>query len=214
MPGDGFALLEEIEAGYWPWQAGESMVVPMGRLATIDDLRRTKLKTEIVDGQLIVIGPCGGSVGIAARNILVRLTQHEFRHGGGTAFTSRAAFILDLPHRLSISPDASWFTGPSAGPGFPRGAPAFAVEIRDAIDYGDEAEQRYTARRADYFAAGAMVVWDVDVLREGWIRVYRAGEPDHPTVFHRGEIVDAEPAVPGWRFAVDDLFRASKQRNA
>ena len=25
-------------------------------------------------------------------------------------------------------------------------------------------------------------------------------------IFRRGEIADAEPAVPGWRMAVDDLF--------
>lgn len=214
MPADRSALLEEIEAGYWPWQAGESIAVPMGRPATIDDLHRTKLRTEIVGGQLIVIGPCGGSAGIAARSILVRLTQHEFRHGGGAAFTSRAAFIVDLPHRLSFCPDVSWYTGDPEATGFPLGAPVFAAEVRDPAEYGDEAEWRMAAKRADYFAAGTRVVWDVDVLREGWIRVYRAGEPDHPAVFHRGQVVDGEPAVPGWRFAVDDLFRIGKQRNA
>jgi hypothetical protein len=25
-------------------------------------------------------------------------------------------------------------------------------------------------------------------------------------IFRQGELADAEPAVPGWRFAVDDLF--------
>ena len=38
------------------------------------------------------------------------------------------------------------------------------------------------------------------------IRAYHADDPEHPTVFARGEIADAEPAVPGWRFAVDELF--------
>lgn len=62
------------------------------------------------------------------------------------------------------------------------------------------------AKRADYFAAGTQVVWDVDVLRENLIRAYRANDPDHPTVYRRGHVADAEPAVPGWRFAVDELF--------
>jgi hypothetical protein len=33
------------------------------------------------------------------------------------------------------------------------------------------------AKRADYFAAGTLVVWDVDVLREQVVRVYRAVFP-------------------------------------
>jgi len=68
------------------------------------------------------------------------------------------------------------------------------------------AERRLAAKRADYFAAGTLVVWDVDVLREGFVRVYRAADPLTPAVYHRGEYAEAEPAVPGWSMAVDDLF--------
>jgi Uma2 family endonuclease len=92
-----------------------------------------------------------------------------------------------------------------------KGVPLLAVEVRSPDDYGPAAERRMAAKRADYFAEGTQVVWEVDVIREGWIRSYNAGEPDHPVVFRRGEIADAEPAVPGWRFAVDDLFRSGKQ---
>jgi hypothetical protein len=38
------------------------------------------------------------------------------------------------------------------------------------------------------------------------VRVYRASEPDLPTIYRRGEVAEAEPAVPGWTFRVDDLF--------
>jgi Uma2 family endonuclease len=62
------------------------------------------------------------------------------------------------------------------------------------------------AKRVDYFAAGTQVVWDVDVLREGLIRVYRATTPETPTVYGRGQVAEAEPALPGWTFPVDDLF--------
>jgi Uma2 family endonuclease len=62
------------------------------------------------------------------------------------------------------------------------------------------------AKRADYFAAGTRVVWDVDVLREGLIHVYRAAAPDAPAVYRRGELAEAAPALPGWTFPVDDLF--------
>ena len=62
------------------------------------------------------------------------------------------------------------------------------------------------AKRATYFAAGTQVVWDVDVLRDVLIRAYRATAPDAPTVYRRGERADAEPALPGWTFPVDEIF--------
>ena len=62
------------------------------------------------------------------------------------------------------------------------------------------------AKRADYFVAGTQLVWDVDVLREKVVRAYRPDNPQRATVYRRGEVADAEPAVPGWRFPVDELF--------
>jgi hypothetical protein len=49
-------------------------------------------------------------------------------------------------------------------------------------------------------------VWDVDLLSDNVIRKYSAEAPDSPVVFKRGEMANAEPAVPGWTFAVDELF--------
>jgi Uma2 family endonuclease len=200
------SVLEVIEDDNWLWEPGEIKCVPLGRPATIDDLSRTKLKAEVVDGELLVIGPSGDAPARAGGKILYGLHMHEERHGGGEAFGARLAYILDLPHRQAICPDVSWSTRPATTVGFPHGAPVFAVEVRDWIDHGDEAERRMAAKRADYFAAGTLVVWDVDVLRENLIRAYRANDPEHPTVYRRGETADAEPAVPGWRFPVDALF--------
>ena len=61
-------------------------------------------------------------------------------------------------------------------------------------------------KRADYFAAGCKVVWDVDLLSADVVRVHRADASDSPTVYKRGETAEAEPAVPGWTMPVDDLF--------
>jgi hypothetical protein len=36
--------------------------------------------------------------------------------------------------------------------------------------------------------------------------VYSAGSPEQPTIFRRGEAANAEPAVPGWTFPVNELF--------
>lgn len=61
-------------------------------------------------------------------------------------------------------------------------------------------------KRADYFAAGTLVVWDVDVLREKLVRVYRASDPENPTVYRVGEVAEAEPAMPGWTMEVSDIL--------
>ena len=65
------------------------------------------------------------------------------------------------------------------------------------------------AKRADYFAAGTLVVWDVDVLENHVVRVYRAADPEHPMAYRRGEHAEAEPALPDWSMPVEDLFPAA-----
>jgi hypothetical protein len=52
-------------------------------------------------------------------------------------------------------------------------------------------------RRADYFAAGTLMVWDVVLLAE-CIHVYRLSDPTTPTTTYvRGQVAEVEPAVPG-----------------
>ena len=80
------------------------------------------------------------------------------------------------------------------------------MEIRSPDDAGPAGELAIAEKIADYLAAGTLVVWDVDTDNDDVIRCYRSTEPTRPQVFRRGEIADAEPAVPLWRFAVDDLF--------
>lgn len=113
--------------------------------------------------------------------------------------------MVDLPRRKSFSPSAGLFVGADAGMKFFQGAPVFAVEVRNEEDYGPRAERERDAKRLDYFTAGTLVVWDVDLLGENVVRVHRANEPE-PTIYQRGQIAEAEPAVPGWRMPVDDLF--------
>jgi len=114
--------------------------------------------------------------------------------------------MVNLPHRESFSPDAAFYSGELRGGAFLDGAPIFAVEVRSEYDCGRRAEREMKVKRADYFACGTLVVWDVDVLHQQVIRVYRVSDPDNPTIYRRGDIAEAEPAVPGWRMAVNELF--------
>ena len=174
--------------------------------ATIADLYKVEGKAELVHGEIVLMSPTGGVPGRAGGEIYVSLRQHERQYGGGYAFPDNVGFTVHLPHRESFSPDAAWYAGELRGGEFLDGAPVCAVEVRSENDYGPAAERDMAAKRADYFACGTLVVWDVDVLRDQLIRVYRASAPEHPTVYQRGDVAEAEPAVPGWRMAVDELF--------
>jgi hypothetical protein len=47
---------------------------------------------------------------------------------------------------------------------------------------------------------------DADVLKSEIVKVYQASDSNKPIVYRRGEVAEAEPAVPGWTMPVDDLF--------
>jgi Uma2 family endonuclease len=176
--------------------------------ATIEDLYHVPedAKAEIVDGELRIMSPTGDSPSRAGFEIAVSLRDYERRTRKGRAYTDNAAFVVNLPHRRSFSPDAAFYIGPRSRGKFLEGAPVFAAEVRSEGDYGPAAERIMGAKRRDYFAAGTVVVWDVDVLQDELIRVYRASDPQTPTVYRRGEIAEAEPAGPGWTFPVEDML--------
>ena len=173
--------------------------------ATIEDLYKVEGKAELVNGEIVHMSPTGGLPHYAVRQITISLSFYEESTGRGYAIGDNAAFVVNLPHRKSFSPDAGFYTGKLTMK-FGEGAPTFAVEVRSESDYGPRAERRMAEKRADYFAAGTLVVWDVDLDSEDVVRVYRASAPTTPIVYKRGELAEAEPALPGWTMPVDKLF--------
>lgn len=176
--------------------------------ATVEDLYRLRDdgKAEIVDDEIVLMAPTGSDPGYAGDEIFAFLREYARRTGHGRAVGDNKGFRVNLPRRKLFSPDAAFYVGPSAGMRFYEGAPVFAVEVRSLSDYDQAAEAAMAGKRADYFAAGTRVVWDVDLRGQDVVRVYRATDPDRPTVYRRGDVAEAEPAVPGWRMAVDELF--------
>ncbi len=150
--------------------------------------------------------PIGFLPNVAASEIFVSLREYARCTKTSSALTDNAGFIVNIPYRKSFSPDAAFHTGKSTGMQFLEGAPIFAVEVRSEGDYGPQAEQALAEKRKDNFTASTLVVWDVDLLSDEVVKVYRASHPDHPTIYHRGETAEAEPAVPGWSMPVDNLF--------
>ena len=176
------------------------------REATVDDLYHIEGKAEIVNGELVLMSAAGYRHGRVAGRIFASLLAYEERTHRGHALPDNVGFVVNLEHRRSFSPDAAFALQQPVTDEFVDGAPVFAVEVRSKEDYGPVVERAMAAKRADYFAAGTLVVWDVDTIRDQVVRSYRAGDPLTPTTYYRGEQADAEPALPGWSMPIDDLF--------
>src|SRR5438067_1594863 len=118
--------------------------------ATIRDLYRVPGKAELVDGEIIHMSPTGDFPNYAASEIFVSLRAYKRQGHKGRAVSDNAAFIVNLPHRESFSPDAAYYIGPRAKMKFFKGAPIFAAEVRSEGDYGPAAERDMAQKRKDY----------------------------------------------------------------
>jgi Uma2 family endonuclease len=177
--------------------------------ATIDDLYKVEGKAELIGGRIVQYMASGFRPGIVAGNIYTALREYTRSGGRGVALPNIVGYAIpELPSgRESFSPDASYYDGPlpQNRMRFVEGPPTFAVEVRSEGDYGPAAERDIAAKRSDYFAAGTLVVWDVDPVNET-VSVYRASSPGQPTVYRQGDVAEADPAVPGWKISLAEVF--------
>lgn len=172
----------------------------------VEQLYRTEGKAEIINGAIVKFMATGDEPSSAAFNIAVSLKSYQKKIGNGRAYSDNIGYLVNLPNRKSFSPDVSFFTGTRTGMKFLQGAPIFAIEVRSENDYGKTGEREMAEKRKDYFAAGTEIVWDFDLLSEDTIKSYTFDNPGNPKIFKRGEIANAEPALPNWEIAVDELF--------
>jgi Uma2 family endonuclease len=88
-------------------------------------------------------------------------------------------------------PQAAYFEGP----------PVLAVEILSPSDVQEEIDEKV----AVYLQTGVAVVWVVNPRLET-VTAYRTDSP--PAIVAPGQDITAEPHLPGFRVAVERLFRA------
>ena len=96
--------------------------------ATIEDLYKVEAKAELVNGEIVLMPLTGGLPHLAALRITLSLAAYEKTTGRGYAIADSAAFVVDLPHRKSFSPDAAYYIGEITMKFF-QGAPVFAVRF-------------------------------------------------------------------------------------
>lgn len=185
------------------------MIVKLPFPATFDDLMRVDGKAELIGGRIVEAMASGRLHSRLCKRIVNSLDLHIGGPGGPEAFGDNMGYGCDPPlssGRQSFNPDASYYAGPwSNDTSFIFDAPTFAVEVRSESDYTPLAEREYVAKRADYFEAGTLVVWDVDPDAQT-VTKYAIDDPQNGVVFRRGDTADAEPAVPGWRLPLSELF--------
>lgn len=174
--------------------------------ALFDQLANMEGKGEIIDLEIVPMAATGPWPGYAGDMVFVSLHQYVKRTKTGVAVSDNKIFRVNLPRRQSFSPDAAYHIGTSRPMKYYDGAPVFAVEVRSSGDYGPRAEREQAEKRAEYFAAGTLVVWDVDLLSPDVVKAYRPDSPETPTIYRPGDIANAEPAVPGWTMPVNDLL--------
>lgn len=178
---------------------------------TIDDLHRIEGRAELIGGRIVRLPMFGVLPARIVGRLALSLDRHAEQTGRGEMLTSTVAYTFPALRsgRQSFCAAVSFYHGPPPPDpmGFLEGPPTFAVEVRTLGEFGPAADRDYAAKRADYFEAGTLVVWDVDPIAEV-IRSYRHDRPDTPITFTRGQVADAEPVVPSWRVEVDSLFPA------
>ena len=158
---------------------------------------------ELVRGVPRVCEPPGGVHGMVAGRIIARLGGHVERLGLGTVLVE-AGYVLQRGPDTVRGPDVSFVSISRLPPDqipeqFIPGAPDLAVEILSPSSRWSEVEEKI----ADYFAAGARLVWVVDPGERRVIVRY----PDRPPrVVATGESLDGEDVVPGFALPLVELF--------
>ena len=176
--------------------------------ATLDDLLKTDGKAELIGGKIVHFMVSGFQPSVVAARDRGEppsvCEDRDARFRGGRRHGVRRP-RTSFGSRVLLS-GCGLFRRPAtrARIRFVEGLPALAVEVRSENDYGPAAEVEIVTKRSNYFAAGTLVVWDVDPVTEQ-IHVYRSTDPEHPTTYARGQTAEADPAVPGWRMAVNDI---------
>ena len=79
--------------------------------ATIEDLYKVEGKAELVNGEIILMSPTGGLQGYAGDKIYSSLLKYSDHRKLGCPVGDNKAFVVNLPHRRSFSPDAAFYLG-------------------------------------------------------------------------------------------------------
>ncbi|MCY2964912.1 MAG: Uma2 family endonuclease [Planctomycetota bacterium] len=157
---------------------------------------------ELVDG-VLVEKPIGYEESVVAATLIGLLTPFVSKHRLGVV--ARESGMMRLAPGLIRIPDISFVSRRRFPDGKrPRGpiaglAPDLAIEVLSVSN----TRREMTGKRIEYFAAGAIEVWFVD-LKIRSITVFLS--PDNSKTYGVTEFIDGGSLLPGFRLLVADAF--------
>jgi Uma2 family endonuclease len=172
---------------------------------TVDDLEHLPdddYRYEVWDGELTRMAPAGGRHNEVETDLAFALRSAA--GDLGRVYTGDAGFRLT--ERRSISPAVAFVRRERLPPaaervGFLPVLPDLAVEVRSPTDQDDDVE----VKRERYLALGVKLVWILDPQRRT-ATVHRADGSSRSLEADRGDALDGEDVVPGFRLPLRELF--------
>lgn len=159
---------------------------------------------ELVEGELRMMSPAGGRHGWIASRLNRLLSNHVEANQLGAVFAAETGFLLSTDPDTVRAPDVAFVSTEEMNQiddldGYVPVVPDLVVEVVSPNDSSSEVE----AKSEMWLSAGAAIVLVVDPVNQT-IRVYRSRSTIE--VLHRGDQLDANDAVTGWKLMVSDIF--------
>ena len=164
---------------------------------------------ELIDGELREKQVGFRSLFVAGQ-VIARLNAHFYPHEGAAA--SEVMIYCFKNKRHGRKPDVV-YVKLSRLPGgvIPEGdifvPPDLVVEVLSPNNSGTEVDEKLD----EYLGAGIPLVWIVNPERQT-IRAFR--QDDTHRLFHAADVIENEPALPGFRLVAGDVFPAAPQVTA
>ena len=158
---------------------------------------------DLWDGEVIQMAPAGDAHGAIGTELGRLVANYGREHRLGRTYMVETGFILDEVRQRVLGPDVAFvrqerITQPPQ-PGFFRGAPDLAVEVRSP----SQSARELATKANGYLTAGTRLVWIVDPDNRT-VTVYR---PDRaPAELALEGYLDGYDGLPGLRVAVTAIF--------
>ncbi|HOY59200.1 MAG TPA: Uma2 family endonuclease [Verrucomicrobiota bacterium] len=161
---------------------------------------------EVVNGELVMSPKNTWYHGRICTRLLVAISHFVTGHKLGAVLDSSTGFWMfnsncRAPDVSFVSKSRLTMLGfePNAKRFFP-GAPDLAVEVLSENNTRAEIDERLR----DFFASGTQIAWVIDPDQQ---RVEVCHSPSRRQLIGSGGFLDGEQLLPGFRFAIADLFK-------
>jgi len=191
-------------SGYCCIQPGMRLFTAADLAALPEQLPSGPVSFELHHGKLVPLSPPGARHGSLQVRLGAALLSQGEVNGHGKAY-SKVGVVLERSPDHVLGPDAAFVMSRSlpakiSSEGFLETIPELIVEVRSKNDANAEIDQKI----ADYLNVGVQLVWIADPATE---TVVEHRPQAFPQTFGKGDSLQCEDIIPGFRLALAELFR-------